>query len=372
MHPRLETKWRPMSRCAPWNVGSKIAVFGPVFAKRDIALPPGIGDSSGDEVVTEAQATVLGDIGGTNARFALLAGDALSPVASLRVGDFASVGEALRHFLRTHRAQGRVSAAILAGAGPVEANRCALTNSPWTIDGAELRAAFGLDAVVVLNDFEAVAWATTGLGPQDIRSIGGGVSVAGAVAAVLGPGTGLGVASLVRAPGGSVVLGSEGGHVTLPGTSAREDAVIGHLRRRFGHVSAEKALSGGGLENLYAAVGDIDGVAAVERRAAEITQGAVSGACQVSAAALDMFCALLGTVAGNVALTLGARGGVYIAGGIVPRIVDYLARSEFRARFEAKGRFQPYLARIPTAVIMHPDPAFIGLKAMARERFAAG
>ena len=315
---------------------------------------------------------VLGDIGGTNARFALLAGDSLSSVASLPVEDFASVGEALQHFLSAHRTQSRVSAAILAGAGPVESNRCELTNSSWTLDGAELKAAFGLDAVVVLNDFEAVAWAMTGLGPRDVRPIGGGVPVAGSVTAVLGPGTGLGVASLVKTPGGSVVLGSEGGHVTLPCTSAREDAVIGHLRRRFGHVSAEKVLSGGGLENLYATIRDIDGVAVVERNAAEITEAAVSGACEVSAAALDMFCAMLGTVAGNVALTLGARGGVCIAGGIVPRVVDYLISSEFRARFEAKGRFQPYLARIPTVVVMHPDPAFIGLKAKAQEQLSAG
>jgi glucokinase len=329
-------------------------------------------DSCREGRVSGAQTTVLGDIGGTNARFALLTGDALSPVASLAVEDFASVGEALQHFLSAHSAQSRVSAAILAGAGPVEANRCELTNSPWTLDGAELRQAFGFDAVVVLNDFEAVAWAMTGLAQSDIRPVGGGAPVAGAVRAVLGPGTGLGVASLVKAPGGSVALGSEGGHVTLPGTSAREDAVIGHLRRRFGHVSAEKVLSGSGLENLYAAVREADGISAVDRSAAEITEAAVSGACKVSVAALDMFCAMLGTVAGNVALTLGARGGVYIAGGIVPRIVDYLIRSEFRARFEAKGRFQPYLARIPTAVIMHPDPAFIGLKAMAHEQLSAG
>jgi len=317
------------------------------------------------------QTAVLGDIGGTNARFALLDGGALSPVASLSVEGFASVSEALQHFLRTHQPKSGVSVAILAGAGPVESNRCELTNSSWTIDGAELKAAFGFDAVVVLNDFEAIAWAMTGLGPRDVRPIGGGTPVAGAVTAVLGPGTGLGVASLVKAPGGSVVLGSEGGHVTLPSTSAREDTVIGYLRRRVGHVSAERVLSGGGLETLYTAIREVDGIAAVDRSAAEITEAAVSGACQVSMVALDMFCAMLGTVAGNVALTLGARGGVYIAGGIVPRIVDYLAHSAFRKRFEAKGRFQHYLARIPTSVIMHPDPAFIGLKAMAQERLSA-
>jgi glucokinase len=335
--------------------------------------PPGIGDSSRDEVVSETRTTVLGDIGGTNARFALLDGGALSSVVSLPVDGFAGVAEALQHFLRTYRtAQGRVSAAILAAAGPVEGNRCKLTNSSWTIDGAELQAAVGFDTVVVLNDFEAIAWAIAGLAPRDVRQIGGGAPVAGAVAAVLGPGTGLGVASLVRAPGGSVVLGSEGGHVTLPGTCAREDAIIGHLRRRFGHVSAEKVLSGSGLENVYAAIRDIDGVVAADRSAAEIAEAAASGVCGVSAAALDTFCAMLGTVAGNVALSLGARGGVYIAGGMVPRFVDHLVRSKFRARFEAKGRFQPYLARIPTAVIVHADPAFIGLKAVAQERLPGG
>ena len=159
----------------------------------------------------------------------------------------------------------------------------------------------------------------------------------------------------LKGPKGITAVSTEGGHVTLPSTSPRETAVINHLRARFGHVSAERVLSGQGLENLYHAIRTIDNEDAPDKSAAEITQAAVAGRCIVSAASLDMFCAVLGTVAGNVALTLGARGGIYIAGGIAPHALDYLANSEFRRKFEAKGRLRSYLSAIPVNVIVHPD-----------------
>ena len=192
-----------------------------------------------------------------------------------------------------------------------------------------------------------------------------------APAIVLGPGTGFGLACLVPQPKGMMVIGTEGGHVTLPGTCRREDAIIELLRARFGHVSLERVLSGGGLTNLYQALAAIDGLSVPARDAAEIVKSALAGSCPTSRTALDMFCAILGTVAGDAVLTFGARGGLYIAGGIVPRIPEYLARSQFRTRFEAKGRFRDYVAAIPASVIVHPDPAFLGLQFLSKQEFGS-
>jgi glucokinase len=183
--------------------------------------------------------------------------------------------------------------------------------------------------------------------------------------AVLGPGTGLGVACLIPHSHEPVVITGEGGHATMAATSAREDAIIDYLRRQVGHVSAERVVSGFGLENLYRAILAIDGLEAPRRNAPQITGAGLEGTCPVSRMALELFCGMLGTIAGNVALMFGAKGGVYIAGGIAPRITDFLARSEFRARFENKGRFKIYLQSVPTSVIIHPAATFIGLRTVA-------
>jgi glucokinase len=200
---------------------------------------------------------------------------------------------------------------------------------------------------------------------HDVHSLGGGSAVSGAPMVVLGPGSGLGVAGLVGDGSRPIVVASEGGHATLPASSVREDAVLDHLRKRFGHVSAERVLSGPGIENLYHAIAALDGIDAPSRNAAEITNAALQGTCPTSRATLDMFCAMLGGFAGNAALTYGARGGVYIAGGIAPRILDYLAASEFRRRFEQKGRFRAYLEAVPSQVIVHPAANFLGLMSLA-------
>jgi glucokinase len=308
---------------------------------------------------------LLGDIGGTTARFAVLTGDTLGPVDHLRVSEHCSMAHAVDAYLASQSGRGRVGAAILGVAGPIEDGRCVLVNSRWVIDAAELQAAFGFKPIHLINDFEAVAHALPSLGECDVKAIAGGKPLAAETMAVIGPGTGLGMAGVVRRDGRVTIVPTEGGHATLPGVTVREDAVIARLRGRFDHVSAERALSGPGLENLYEAIAAIDGAAVASRTASEITQQAREGSCPVSVAALDMFFAMLGTVAGDLALMFRARGGVCIAGGIAPRIVDLLARSEFHARFVAKGRYQAYLEDIPVAVIMNPDPAFLGLKALA-------
>jgi glucokinase len=161
-----------------------------------------------------------------------------------------------------------------------------------------------------------------------------------------------------------VVIASEGGHATLAPTCEQEDRIVNHLRKRFGHVSAERVISGSGLENIYQTIAALEGLDFPPRNAAEITKNALSGECQLARRSLQAFCAFLGSFAGNVALTFGARGGVYIAGGISPRILDFLVRSEFRKRFEAKGRFRGYLEAIPSYLITHPAAALIGLKSI--------
>jgi glucokinase len=174
------------------------------------------------------------------------------------------------------------------------------------------------------------------------------------------------MACLVVGPGGRAVVTSEGGHASLASMGSHYDGIIGSLRRRYGRVSAERVLSGAGVVNLHQALAELDGTTSPRRTPSEVTAAAFDGTSPLCRAAIDTFCAFLGAVAGDVALTFGARGGVYIGGGIVPRFVDYLARSDFREHFSAKGRLRPYLEGIPTRVILHPTPAFAGLMSLAK------
>ena len=309
---------------------------------------------------------LLGDIGATNARFAELSDGRLSEVKSFDVANFHTFEEVLGAFLDGRRSDSGFAHGLLALAGPIESGRCKLTNTSWIVDPLQLSAQFGFDFQIV-NDFQAVAYSLPALAPADLRTIGGGKAQDGAPKAALGPGSGLGVACLVETRSGALVVPSEGGHSTLAGNTEREDAIIGVLRTRFGHASAERAISGPGLENIFQAIARLDGRAVAQASAAEITQRALSRECDLADEALSTFCALLGSFAGNIALTFGARGGVYIAGGISPRIVEYLAASQFRSRFEAKGRFRAYLERIPCYIIVHPAAAFVGLKALTEE-----
>jgi glucokinase len=307
---------------------------------------------------------LLADIGATNARFALLANGELGPVKTFEVARFAQFADAARDFLKDHGEREEVAHAALAVAGPIENGRCVLTNCSWVIDADDLYKSFGLAAQIV-NDFEAVALSLPSLTAADVFAMGGGQARRGEPMAVLGPGTGLGVAGLIPGSGKAVVIPGEGGHATLAATNQREEDIIGELRRRFGHVSAERAISGQGLENIYQAITAIDGLDRPPLSATEITQSALGNESRAATETLETFCAFLGSVAGNVALTFGARGGIYIAGGISPRILEFMARSQFRDRFEAKGRFASYLKAIPSAVIVHPAAAFVGLKSLS-------
>jgi glucokinase len=304
---------------------------------------------------------LLADIGATNARFAVSKNGSLGSIVAVRVAEFPTFLAALHAFCRENASQQPIHRAVIAVAGPVKDGRAALTNASWVVDAEEVQSKFGPKTNLV-NDFVAVAYSIPALTARgDVESIGSGSAELSAPIAVLGPGTGLGVACLIPSDDKPSVLASEGGHVTLPGTCEREDAIITQLRLRFGHASAERAVSGTGLENLFNAIAAIDRIEVRPLSAAEITENALAGKCELCREALRTFCAFLGSFAGNVALTFRATGGVYIAGGISPRIVESIRSSEFRQRFEAKGRFTQYLRPIPSFVITHPAAAFLGL-----------
>ena len=307
---------------------------------------------------------LLADIGATNARFTLSDGGP-DDTAVLPCADFASLEAAVRAFLDAARPLAPPRRAAFAVAGPVTGDAVSLTNLGWRFSVAALRDALGLEQLEVINDFTALALALPHLGANDRRQLGGGEPVAGAPLAVLGPGSGLGVSGLITLHGGGwLPLSGEGGHVSLAPADERESAVLAGLRRRFGPVSAERALSGPGLVNLHRALCELEDRPAPPLSPAEITEAALAGTCPLCREALELFAAFLGGVAGDLALTLGARGGVYLGGGIAPRIGDFLAGSAFRRRFVDKGPQQPYLEAIPTFLITQPLPAFLGLGAL--------
>jgi len=313
---------------------------------------------------------LLADIGGTNARFALGRAGEVGAITTLKTADHRDIGSAIRTFFETAGLDAPPQMAALACAGPVEGGLVQMTNLEWRIDAEQIRDEIGIEKVQLVNDFASVAWAIPFLEAADLHQIGGGEAVPGGPAVVLGPGTGLGVAGYLPYGSGEAIVVGEGGHVSMPAITDREADVLAVARDELDHVSAERLLSGEGIERLYAILARLDGVEVPERTAAEITGAAIAQDCPICREAFDMFCDMLGTIASNLAVTFGARGGVYIAGGIAPKNLDYFAASGFRRRFEAKGRFSGYLARIPTSIVMHPEPAFLGLMHVLRANAA--
>jgi glucokinase len=310
-------------------------------------------------------ARVLADIGGTNARFAWQAGPGqpVEAVLNLPCAEHGSLSDAVHSYL--HRTQRAMPAAIaIAIANPVVGDRVAMTNHHWSFSIRELKAQLGLHRLLVVNDFTALALALPRLGAADCWQLGGGAAAPEAAIGLIGPGTGLGVSGLLPdGHGGWLPIQGEGGHSTLAATTPREAAVLELLRAWHGHASAERAVCGQGLVDTHRALLQLDAAdaAAQPLSAADITQSALAGQDARCTEALHLFCAFLGTAAGNLALTLGARGGVYIGGGIVPRLGPWFAQSAFRARFETKGRFTAYLQAVPVYVIDTPQsPAFLG------------
>ncbi|GIX25355.1 MULTISPECIES: glucokinase [Caldimonas] len=315
-----------------------------------------------DDTVDPTYPRLVGDIGGTNARLAWVAAPGRLPE---RVKTYACAAyESLESVIRAYLADEGLGVppwCAIGIANPVTGDWVQMTNHHWAFSIGALRDGLGLQRLLVLNDFTALAMSLPSLSGDDLRLVGGGRAVEGEPRALVGPGTGLGVSGLLSWGGGRLVpVHGEGGHVTLAAADEEEEAVLRVLRRRFGHASAERALSGPGLVHLYDAVCQLRGIAPAALSPAEVSQAGLSAQDPACEQALALFCSFLGTVAGNLALTLGARGGVYIGGGIVPRLGAWFDRSAFRRRFEDKGRFKSYLAEIPTYVVQAAHPALLG------------
>ena len=311
---------------------------------------------------------LIGDIGATNARFAVLVDGVATAIKVLPVGSYASLHDAIQAYFLGLEQDGlkRPKIGAVAVAGPVTGDFLSFTNHPWSFSISGLQRDLGMDRLDVINDFVAQALAIPRLEPGSCRQVGGGSPVAGAPVGVIGPGSGLGVSIVVpvEESWGTrwVPLSGEGGHVTLSPITEREIALVAWSHRiGRAHVSAETFICGRGLTTLYSGLCALDGIVPTDLQPADVSRLAISGQDPIAVEAVDIFCELLGTVAGNLALTAGARGGVYIAGGVVPKMGDHFDKSQFRPRFIAKGRMRTFLDPIPTYVITEPFPAFLGL-----------
>ncbi len=305
---------------------------------------------------------LLGDIGGTNARFALVHGDGtpITQEITLPTGQYPDLAAAAQAYLQ-QAGQPAVREACIAIANPIDGDVLKMTNNHWQFSIEATRQQLGLNSLLMLNDWEAMAMAAPALSDNDLEQIGSGEPVPHAPKGLIGPGTGLGVSSLVRSRRGDwVPIAGEGGHVSLSPTCEREADILRILWRSYPHVSAERAVSGMGLENLYKAICELNGSTAEPLTAAQVSERGLAASDVACEEALDRMCRLLGNAAANLAVTLGARGGIYIGGGVIGRLGDYFAQSGFRTAFEAKGRFENYMKRIPTYVIRAEQPALIG------------
>jgi len=306
---------------------------------------------------------LIADMGATHARFALVEAGEITHVQVLLVADYETPEDAIRAYLADIHDAPRPTGAALGVAGPVTGDRVVMMNSPWAFSTDAMKRHFGWTILRVVNDFAANALAVPLISSEHLIQIGDGEPVPEMPVVIVGPGTGLGVGGLVPADGRWIAVAGEGGNVALAPMDSREGAIIDILRRQYAHVSVETVLSGPGLVNLYESLCELAGKPATPSTPEHITH-LYPGCDPQCREAVAMFCAMLGTFAGDLALTFGARGGVYIMGGIVPKIIEIFRHSAFRERFEFKGRYRHYLSAIPTYVVMHPFPAFLGLRAL--------
>jgi glucokinase len=313
---------------------------------------------------------LLADIGGTNARFALETGPGeIGQVQVYPCADYAGVAEVIKKYLKDTKI-GRVNHAAIAIANPVDGDQVSMTNHDWTFSIEATRRALGFDTLLVVNDFTALAMALPGLTDSQRVQVGGGARRPNSVIGLLGPGTGLGVSGLIPADDRWIALGSEGGHATFAPADEREDLVLQYARKKWSHVSFERVAAGPGVEVIYRALAARDKKRVPSNfDTSDVVKRALEGE-PLATESVDVFCGILGTFAGNIAVTLGSLGGIYIGGGVVPRLGELFERSSFRARFEAKGRFEAYLQSVPTYVITAEYPAFLGVSAILAEQLS--
>ena len=322
---------------------------------------------SGDEEQGLKFPILIGDVGGTNARFAIVfdANSEPSEPSIVQTASFATIDDAIRSAV-LEKARVKPRSAVLAIAGPVDGDEIALTNCPWIVRPKAMLAGLGLGDIVILNDFEAQALAVVALDKEHMEKIGGGAPEPNAGRVVLGPGTGLGVAGLIHACGRWIPVPGEGGHMDIGPRTPRDLQVFPHIEPIEGRISGEQILCGRGLVNTYRAIAKADGATAKMSSPAEITAAALGRSDPTATEALDLFVTCLGRTAGDLALVFKSRGGVFLTGGIAQKIVRALKTGSFRAAFEDKAPHKELLKSVPVYVITHPLPALAGLAAYAR------
>jgi glucokinase len=317
---------------------------------------------------------IVADIGGTNARFALVTGKSqgnflIDHIHVLKGRDYPSCSAALRAYLELI-GDIKPLAACLAIAGPIVGDTVRMTNLSWEFSCVAMAKEFGFQHLVAMNDFAAVAAACSQLTDDHLITVKNGVEDKSAAKVVFGPGTGLGVAGLVNHKGEWLPVPCEGGHVNIAPSTAFEADVIKAAMASFGHVSAELFISGPGLVNLYKSICAVRDEQPQDVTPADISQRALAVGESIFTETLSTFCSLAGAFAGNLALTYGAKGGVYIAGGILPRFSDFLLQSAFAERFSNKGVMSPYVQTIPVKLIVHPETAFVGAAAWLEQQIS--
>ncbi|OMH25713.1 glucokinase [Motiliproteus sp. MSK22-1] len=312
--------------------------------------------------------SLIADIGGTNARFAVVKEGGFLPlhIRNLKVSDYPDIETAIQSYLQAEPELGQrtPARACLAIACPVTRDVVDMTNSGWVFSKSALKESLGLEQLEIINDYAALSYAASQLSADALYQVGSGSALAGQPLALLGPGTGLGVGGLIRHGGRLVPVVTEGGHVDFAPSNELEVEILRYLWTRYSHVSVERLLSGMGLSNLFAALSSIKGQHPDQQSSpiepAEITRRALDQKDPLCLEVLECFCSILGSVAGSMALNLGAQGGVYITGGIIPRMLEFFSASGFRQRFEDKGRFKAYMTAIPTYVVTAEQPGLTG------------
>jgi len=313
---------------------------------------------------------LVADIGGTNARFALaVSGEGavtISNMQSFRAADFETIRDAVKAYLDAVTARPKV--ACFAVAGPVTGDVIAFTNARWRLEIAKFKAGLTLDRFLVVNDFEALASGVRHLQKPDFTPVKPGFAERQAPVLVIGPGTGLGQALIVPCDGRDRIIPTEGGHIAFAPQTDEENAVIEWLARTYSRVSVERLLSGRGLVNIYDALNALNRTPCVPLQADEITQAAMTTSDPIAVKAIGMFCDVLGAGVGDAVLSLGARGGVVLGGGILPKIREMFLKSRFVDRFLDKGRMRAYVEKVPVDLIVTDGAALIGAAAILREQ----
>lgn len=321
--------------------------------------------------MTQSRVNLVADIGGTNIRLGILgilgSEQGVEQLKVYQCAQYSGLAEVLQQYFSETGISGQSVNACFAIACPVENDIISMTNLPWQFSKSGLKAQLSLNKLLLINDYTAIAFAVPHLSDVQKVQIGGGEVVSNKPIAICGPGTGLGVAHAVPSNGQWLSLGGEGGHVDFAPVDESETQILSYLLTKHKRVSYEQLLSGMGLEQIYQALLSIKGRQAEPLSAQQICENALSESCELCQQALAQFCKTLGSFAGNLALTMASFGGVYIAGGIVPRFIDYFKSSEFRTRFEAKGRFIEFNRTIPTFVITESQPGILGASAFLRQ-----